>query len=138
MKSKGAVFGLGIIIAALAFCAFTFKSTLINYVPFADARSATDTTVQIMGAPKDAAMAQDGGLHFVMNDGHGTTIPVVYSGPKPEDFDTAVQRGYKIAAQGTYDPRQQAFVAQTLLVKCPSKYQGAKQPPVGPPQKQVQ
>lgn len=130
MKSKGAIFGLVIIVSVLVFCAFTYKSTLVNYVPFPDAMAATDSTVQVMGKPSSPAM-ENGGLHFTMHDDQGRSMAVLYSGPKPDDFDSAVSRGYKIAARGTYHPQQQVFVADNLLVKCPSKYQDEKTPSGG-------
>ena len=125
MKNKGAIIGLVIILAALGFGATTFKSGLINYVPFLDAMQATNTTVQIMGAPMQSTMIYDDvthALHFVLADGQGHQMPVLYHGPKPEDMDSASAKGTKIAVQGTYDPAQRQFVADKLLVKCPSKY----------------
>lgn len=128
MKNKtGAVIGLVIIVAALAFCAFTFKGSLMNLVPFTEAKADTDATVQIMGAPVQGTMLYDNDAHalrFAMTDGNGETMPVVFHGPKPEDLDSAMSKAAKITAQGTYDPRQQVFEADNLLVKCPSKYQG--------------
>jgi len=117
-----------LISGTMAFCGSTFKSALINYVPFAQARTATDTSVQIMGAPVAGTMQYDSlahDLHFSLRDTQGTLMPVVFKGPKPEDLDTAMTKASKITAQGTYDKTQQVFVADNLLVKCPSKYQGA-------------
>jgi cytochrome c-type biogenesis protein CcmE len=129
MKNRtGAIIGLVIIVAALAFCAFTFKGSLMNLVPFADAKADTDATVQIMGAPVPGTMLYDNDAHalrFALADGQGDTMPIVFKGPKPEDLDSAMSKAAKITAQGTYDPRAQAFLADNLLVKCPSKYQGA-------------
>ncbi len=130
--NKGAIIGLVIILAALGFGATTFKNSLVNYLPFADAMKATDSTVQIMGVPQAASVVQDdgdAGLRFTMTDGQGRSMPVLLTGTKPEDFDSAAARGYKIAAVGTYDPSKSLFVADKLLVKCPSKYQGAKAAP---------
>ncbi len=124
----GAIVGLVLIGGTLAFCGSTFKSALINYVPFAQARAATDTSVQIMGAPVAGTMQYDSAahdLHFTVRDTQGALMPVVFKGPKPEDLDTAMTKATKITAQGTYDKAQQVFVADNLLVKCPSKYQGA-------------
>ncbi len=127
MKNKGAIIGLVVILAALGFGATTFKGSLVNYLSFPDAVRATDSTVQIMGVPQAASVAPDGaGLRFTMTDGQGHSMPVLLTGTKPEDFDSAAARGYKIAAVGTYDPSRNTFVADSLLVKCPSKYQGAK------------
>ena len=127
MKNKGAVLGLIIIVAALAFSGLAFKNNLVNAVPFAEAMKATDADVQIMGAPVSGTMGYDSAvhaLHFVMRDSAGATIPVIYKGPKPEDLDSAMSKAVAINAQGTYDPAQKVFVADNLLVKCPSKYQG--------------
>lgn len=128
MKNLGAIVGLTLIGGTMAFCASTFKSTLINYVPFTAARAATDSSVQIMGAPVAGTMQYDSStheLHFTMRDTQGTLMPVVFKGPKPEDLDSAMTKASKITAQGSYDKAQQVFVADNLLVKCPSKYQGA-------------
>ena len=127
MKNKGAVIGLIIIVAALAFSALAFKNNLVNAVPFAEAMKATDSDVQIMGAPVAGTMTYDSAAHalrFDLRDTSGRIMPVVYQGPKPEDLDSAMSKAVAINAQGTYDPKQQAFVADNLLVKCPSKYQG--------------
>lgn len=123
---KGAIVGLVIIVAALAFGALSFKGAAMNMVPFADARRATDSTVQVMGAPVNGTMGySDGALHFLLKNDQGETLPVVFKGPKPEDLDSAMTKATKITAQGTYDPGQQVFAAENLLVKCPSKYQSA-------------
>ncbi len=127
-KNWGALAGLVVIGGTLAFCGATFKSALINYVPFAEAKAATDTNVQIMGAPVAGTMQYDSTVHslrFAIRDTQGALMPVVFKGPKPEDLDTAMTKATKITAQGTYDKAQQVFVADNLLVKCPSKYQGA-------------
>ena len=132
MKSKGALFGIAIIVAALGFCALTFRGSLMNLVPFAQARAATDTTVQIMGAPVQGTMIYDSDVHalrFSMRDDSGQIMPVVFQGPKPDDLDTAMSKAVKITAQGSYNPSRQFFMASNLLVKCPSKYQGAGSSP---------
>jgi cytochrome c-type biogenesis protein CcmE len=126
-RSTGKIIGVAIIVACLAGVPFLFKQTAMSYVPFAEAAKATDSTVQIMGAPSKGTMFYDEGthmLHFTLVDTAGATMPVVYKGPKPEDLDTAMSKASKITAQGTYSPSTQAFVAENLLVKCPSKYQG--------------
>ena len=127
MKHKGAILGLVIIVAALGFSASTFKSSLVSYIPFSDAMKAADTTVQVMGAPVEGTMKYDDtehALRFALRDDRNQTLPVIYHGPKPEDMDSASAKGTKIAVQGTYDPAQRQFVADKLLVKCPSKYNG--------------
>jgi len=127
MKNKGAVIGLVIIIGALGFSALAFKNNLVNAVPFSDAIKATDSDVQIMGKPIAGTMHYDDAAHalrFDIKDTSGQIMDVVYKGPKPDDLDSAMGKAVAINAQGTYDPAQHVFVADNLLVKCPSKYQG--------------
>lgn len=126
MKKTGALIGLAIIAAALIFSGMAFKSSLINYVPFQEARANTDSNVQIMGAPVNGTMQyENGALHFALREtATNAVMPVVFQGPKPDDLDTAMSKATQIGAQGAYDRRQQVFVADNLLVKCPSKYQG--------------
>ena len=128
MKNKGAVLGLIIIIGALAFSAVAFKNNLVNAVPFVEAVRATDADVQVMGTPMAGTMVYDSSVHALRftlrEDATQRTLPVVYKGPKPEDLDSALAKAVAINATGTYDASQQAFVADKLLVKCPSKYQG--------------
>jgi cytochrome c-type biogenesis protein CcmE len=126
MKNKGAMIGLVIIIGALGFSALAFKNNLVNAVPFADAMRATDSDVQVMGKPVNGTMAYDSTSHalrFALQNETGQTLSVVYKGPKPDDLDTAMSKAVAINAQGTFDPTKQVFVAENLLVKCPSKYE---------------
>jgi len=46
-------------------------------------------------------------------------IKVISSEPKPSNFEQAVS----IVAIGHYDAKSGDFIAESLLVKCPSKYQ---------------
>ena len=128
MKNKGAVIGLMIIIGALAFSAVAFKNNLVNVVPFSEAMKATDSDVQVMDAPVAGTMAYDSTAHaltFKMREkATGQVLSILYKGPKPEDLDSAFSKAVAIGVTGTYDPSQRVFVADKLLVKCPSKYQG--------------
>lgn len=125
----GLVIAIGLIVMAMAFAAFAFKGSLITYMGFQQAMNAGgDTTVQIIGAPvKDATRYDQAAntLDFTLREtATGATMPVVFKSPKPDNFDEAVQ----ITAQGRYNPQSQVFEANNLLVKCPSKYAGQKQP----------
>ena len=126
MKNKGAVVGLVIIIAALAFSAVAFKGNLVNIVPFAEAIKATDSDVQVMGTPIVGSLVYDSAAHtqcFAMREAATSQVlSVTYKGPKPEDMDSAFSKAVAINATGTYDPAQKVFVADKLLIKCPSKY----------------
>lgn len=58
-------------------------------------------------------------VRFVITDG-GHTLPVVYSGIVPDIF----RPGITVVVEGHYTG-QGPFEAQTLLAKCPSKFQAA-------------
>ncbi len=58
-------------------------------------------------------------VHFVINDG-SHSLPVVYSGIIPDIF----RPGVTVVVEGHYTG-QGPFQAQTLLTKCPSKFQSA-------------
>jgi cytochrome c-type biogenesis protein CcmE len=60
-----------------------------------------------------------GNFTFMLQDETGALVKVVYAQPKPSNFEQAVS----IVAIGHYDRASDSFVAEDLLVKCPSKYQ---------------
>jgi cytochrome c-type biogenesis protein CcmE len=67
---------------------------------------------------------------FYMKDQSGTVRKVRYPNPKPANFEQAEQ----VVVEGRMDG--QAFAADHILVKCPSKYndaKGLKQTQAGPP-----
>lgn len=47
------------------------------------------------------------------------TIDAVYRGAKPDAFDADIEA----LLEGTYNRKKNLFQAETLLVKCPSKYE---------------
>lgn len=107
------------------FALASFRSALTQYVSFADARAAS-RNVQVMGALAKGSASYDTGaesLRFTLSDPQsGQTIRVRYAGLKPANFEDAVS----IVAIGRYDRASDEFAADKLLVKCPSKYQGAE------------
>ena len=125
--NKGIVIGLILILGVAVLSMGLFKSTMVNYVSFAEAKGAVDYSVQIMGAPVDGTMdydKYDKALEFKMRDTTGSIMPVRFKGPKPEDLNFAMRKATQITAQGSYNRVDRVFDADNLLVKCPSKYQG--------------
>jgi cytochrome c-type biogenesis protein CcmE len=60
-------------------------------------------------------------LVFTLKDIKGSQIlNVVYKGAPP---DLIEEEGVTLVAEGSYDKKQNIFVSQKLLVKCPSKYE---------------
>jgi cytochrome c-type biogenesis protein CcmE len=112
----------------LAFAGFSltsFRDTLTPYVNYREARSA-NRVVQVAGALQkgtSAYLPADSSLLFTLRDPKTRdTVRVRYHGLRPANFEDAIS----IVAIGRYDPRAQEFAANKLLVKCPSKYQGAE------------
>ena len=79
-------------------------------------------SVRVAGAVQAGSIVhndQQQQMSFVISDG-GHTLPVVYSGIVPDIF----RPGITVVVEGHY-PGQGPFQAQTLLAKCPSKFQAA-------------
>jgi cytochrome c-type biogenesis protein CcmE len=113
---------IGILIVLLAF-GLAYNGLSQSFRPYTTTiNEATSTSqgVQLAGylgslGEYDAA----GNFTFMLQDNTGKLVKVVYAKPKPSNFEQAVS----VVAIGHYDVQQQAFIADDLLVKCPSKYQ---------------
>ena len=112
-------------VMTLAFVGFglsAFQKTLTPYLSFDDAKKAKGV-VQVMGAlDKESDRYDDKTeqLSFELVDPNGHRMPVVYRGLRPGNFKDAIS----IVAIGRYQDGR--IEAEKLLVKCPSKYQGAE------------
>jgi cytochrome c-type biogenesis protein CcmE len=116
----------GVLLVLFAgFSLSSFQKSLTPYVSYQHARSAA-TTVQVAGALEEGSSSYDMGaerLLFTLRDEKtGDTMKVRYAGLKPANFEDAIS----IVAIGQYDGGSDEFQAEKLLVKCPSKYQGAE------------
>lgn len=113
--------GAVLILGFLALGLTTFSKTMTPYVSFDEAKKA-GRTVQVMGGLDKTSTRYDTPtktLHFrLVDEKTKEVIPVVYTDVKPANFEDAIS----IVAIGKYE--KDAFVAEKLLVKCPSKYQG--------------
>lgn len=113
----------GALAAAFAILGVTaFQKTLTPYVSFDEARRSRGV-VQVMGGLDKQSGRYDqekNELTFVILDESGGRMPVAYRGIKPGNFQDAIS----VVAIGPY--REGRIEAEKLLVKCPSKYQGAE------------
>ncbi|MGQ9926840.1 MAG: cytochrome c maturation protein CcmE domain-containing protein [Chloroflexaceae bacterium] len=114
------IVGLGIILIAIVYGIFGFQSGFRSYTQSVDEAMAATRSVQLAGflgstGEYDAA----GRFTFMLQDERGKLIKVISDDPRPANFEHAIS----IVAVGRYDPAEQAFMADDLLVKCPSKYQ---------------
>ncbi len=125
MNAKYIIGGV-VIVVFLVWGASAFFQTTIQYVSIEEARSA-QRTVQVMGKIDFDAVqynAEDSRLEFAIYDAEAADedaaerMPVVYYGVVPGNFDQATS----VVLKGK--PNGNEFVAEQMLVKCPSKYQG--------------
>jgi len=112
-------------VLTLAFVGFgltAFQKTLTPYLSF-DEATKSKGVVQVMGALDKESDRYDTSreeLSFQLVDPQGHRMPVMYRGIRPGNFKDAIS----IVAIGRY--REGRIDAEKLLVKCPSKYQGAE------------
>ena len=112
-----------LVLAFAGYAAWSFADAVTPYVSISEAREARNS-VQVKGVLAKAAPAphQEGEafLFTLEDEENGETLPVRYLGTKPDQFDEA----YHIVAIGQCQGSE--FVANKLLIKCPSKYEQQK------------
>jgi cytochrome c-type biogenesis protein CcmE len=119
------VTGIALLVGFAGFAFAAFRTSLTPYVSFAEARDARRVVQVAGGLDKKSPRYEEATstFHFALTDPKaGGTLPVRYNGLKPANFEDAIS----IVAIGHWDARTSEFEARKLLVKCPSKYQGAE------------
>jgi cytochrome c-type biogenesis protein CcmE len=119
---KGYWIAAALTLAFLGFGLTAFQKTLTPYLTFDDARQSKGV-VQVMGSLDKESDRYDTSkeeLYFDLIDPAGGRMPVTYRGTRPANFKDAIS----IVAIGRYQDGR--IDAEKLLVKCPSKYQGAE------------
>ena len=79
--------------------------------------------VRLVGKVKEDSVVENSEtntLHFAVTDEDGTSLPVIHSGVVPDAF----KQGADVVVEGSLTPTG-TFEADSLLVKCPSKYEAA-------------
>lgn len=112
--------GIAAITIFLIYSGMTFTNALNPYVTFGQAKG-HNGTVQVRGILVDdkiTALENGRKIMFRLRDEAGTEAAVIYKGIKPDGLEQATG----IVAIGRMSNDQ--FLAEKLLVKCPSKYQG--------------
>ncbi len=124
-QHKIKILGVVLLLAFAGLTLASFKDTLTPYVPYEKARS-LNRTVQVAGALAEGSAAYDDlsqSLLFTLEEAEtGETLRIRYKGVKPANFEEAIS----IVAIGRYEKGEDTLVAEKLLVKCPSKYQGVE------------
>ncbi len=113
------IMALALVAVGAAVGVTSFKKSVTPYLSFAEARRTTGL-VQVNGeiADKNYVLKPlEQYMEFSLKDQKGEVMPVVYHGTIPGNFDQATM----VVAIGRYQGGR--FMAEQLLVKCPSKYQ---------------
>jgi len=113
-----------IVLVAIAYLVFTgLSSASVYYLTVGELKAqgvGDGRPVRVSGDVVPGTIVRDGGtLRFDVTDGAGT-LPVVYQGVVPDIFADEVQ----VVVEGKTDPNG-VFQANTLLAKCPSKFEAA-------------
>jgi cytochrome c-type biogenesis protein CcmE len=125
MNVKYIIGGL-IIVVFLIWGATAFLNTTVQYVSITEAKDAS-RMVQVMGKidfDRVDYNAEESRLEFAIFDADADSpvgsddLNIVYYGVVPGNFDQATS----VVVKGK--PENGEFVADQILVKCPSKYQG--------------
>ena len=119
---KGYWIAAAMTLAFVGFGLTAFQKTLTPYLTFDEAKKSKGV-VQVMGGldkQSDRYDTTKQELSFELLDENGRRMPIVYRGIKPGTFRDAIS----IVAIGRY--KDGRIDAEKLLVKCPSKYQGAE------------
>lgn len=112
--------GIGIIVLAVVYGVFGFQDGFRSYTQSVDEAIGATRSVQLAGfLGSTGEYDEKGRFTFMLADENGKLLKVVSDDPRPANFEQAIS----IVAIGRYDAGEQAFMADDLLVKCPSKYQ---------------
>ena len=120
MKTRKIILVFGLIGIALGMVhIFTTTAEVTTYANFEEARS-TGKTHQVVGTLSPSHEIDDDGglLQFHLQDDNNETVKVVYNKPMPDGF----KNSEKIVVTGSF--KNELFVAEKILMKCPSKYEG--------------
>jgi cytochrome c-type biogenesis protein CcmE len=114
--------GIIIIVVFVIFGTLSFRTSLTPYVSFEEAKRMA-STVQVIGKVVSGESSYDTTthlFHFTLRDPGDAVLEVVFDGTRPANFEQATD----VVAIGRY--QNERFVANQILVKCPSKYQGSE------------
>ena len=123
-QMKFVIGGLVVVIVVVALIATSFSGSNSEYLTIGEVKAlGPDQTQNSRVAGKivsDSVEWDTAAFHlaFEIEDETGR-LPISYSGPKPDMMADAVEA----VAIGKYDPVNQVFTADELLMKCPSKYE---------------
>lgn len=112
--------GIAIIVMSIVLGYYGLSASMRPYTTSVAEAKSSNRGVQLAGfLGSKGEYNAAGKFTFLLQDSAGNKITVVSNQPKPSNFEQAVS----IVAIGQYDDKTGEFMAESLLVKCPSKYQ---------------
>jgi len=118
--------GLAILGAMIYLVYANTQANAVYYLTVSELKSCSTCTAQsvrVAGVVQAGSIVRDDQkqeISFVISDSGRQSLPVVYSGVVPDIF----RQGITVVVEGHYTGKG-PFQAQTLLAKCPSKFQAA-------------
>jgi cytochrome c-type biogenesis protein CcmE len=124
-KQTKFIIGGMMIVLAIAYLIYTgMQSTAAYFLTidelYAKGAAIENRTVRVAGKVDAATInfnSRDLSLTFEVVSETGQRLPVIFNGPKPDQM----REGAEAILEGKYDG--QTFTAQSLLLKCPSRYE---------------
>jgi cytochrome c-type biogenesis protein CcmE len=122
--------GIAILAAVIYLISANTQANAVYYMTVNELRSCTTCTAQsvrVAGTVQAGSVVRDDQkqlITFAISDGGGQALPVTYTGVVPDIFRPGIQ----VVVEGHYSGHG-PFQAQTLLAKCPSKFQSATPTP---------
>ena len=133
-SQKFAIAGVVVFLTIVALVYTAFKQSSVYYMTVPELKSKGNSVagqgLRASGEVKDGTIDYDSQKLVLKFDTYekgnkDNTIHVVYNGIKPDAFKAGVQ----VILEGKYNVQENLFKATTLLVKCPSRYEGKTPPP---------
>ncbi|MBC8162829.1 MAG: cytochrome c maturation protein CcmE [Roseiflexaceae bacterium] len=114
------IIGIGMIALAIGLGWAGLRDAFRPYTTSISEAVDSDRSVQLKGFLGSTGGYDDkNNFVFDLQDERGELMKVVYAKPRPANFEQAIS----LVVVGRYDTQQQAFLADEMLVQCPSKYQ---------------
>lgn len=112
--------GIGMIALAVGLGWFGLRDAFRPYTTSISEAQGSNRSVQLKGfLGSKGSYDTTNNFVFDLQDETGKMMKVVYQKPRPANFEQAIS----LVVIGRYDSQQQAFLADEMLVQCPSKYQ---------------
>jgi cytochrome c-type biogenesis protein CcmE len=130
LKASQVKIGLAAVVTVLAivYLGFTgFQKSMVYYLTVSELKARGSEMygegVRVSGHVEPGTIQTDPVtlVHRFVISADGEKLPVVYRGVTPDTF----KEGAEVVVEGKYDPSG-TFMAETLLAKCPSKYEGVE------------